>query len=423
VGDALDRLKELPDCSIDSVVCDPPYGLRELPTALVASVVGAWLAGDTAAVPAGKGFMGKSWDSFVPPPALWAECLRVLKPGGHLAAFAGSRTVDLMGLSIRLAGFESRDEILWVYSQGFPKSGLLKPAHEPIVLARKPFKGSRKACVLEHGTGGLNIDACRVGTTDRFGGGAAGSSGFVDGYAAGDGFTVGSDAGRWPANLVLTHDATCQQLTAGSSHSTPAEEVSGGIWAPSTGKPAGPTYTDQPARWDCVAGCPVAVLDQQSGTRPGSNYPAAGGQAVATAFASGQLTKGGPRKMGDSGGASRFFTQAGWEPDLDGDAGFLYTPKPGKKERNAGVPADAVKHCTIKPVAVVSWLQVLLTPPGGTTLDPFMGSGTSGVAAVRGGFRFIGCELTADYLPTIEGRIGHAEAEALAAPLTLPLGA
>lgn len=161
VGDALSRLTELPDNSVDSVVCDPPYGLTELPPALVTSAVTAWVTGDTAAMPKGRGFMGKSWDAFVPPPALWAECLRVLKPGGHLAAFAGSRTVDLMGLSIRLAGFEMRDTLEWLYGSGFPRAGLLKPAHEPIVLARKPCSGSRKANVAKHGTGALNIDACR----------------------------------------------------------------------------------------------------------------------------------------------------------------------------------------------------------------------------------------------------------------------
>ncbi|MGV0868705.1 DNA methyltransferase [Corynebacterium kalidii] len=239
-GDCLEVLRSLPDNSVDSVATDPPYGLSNTKPAQVADVLAAWVTGDTEAVPAKKGgFMGKDWDSFVPPPAVWAECLRVLKPGGHMAVFAGARTQDLMGLSIRLAGFEIRDTLGWVYSQGFPKSmdvskaiestlttgksnsrslrkteqdgdgaaytltgknnGImgetrtyerkqftpasdaakqwsgwgtaLKPAIEPIILARKPLDGTVAANVLAHGVGGLNIDASRVPTEDKLGGG------------------------------------------------------------------------------------------------------------------------------------------------------------------------------------------------------------------------------------------------------------
>lgn len=122
-GDCLTVLRDLPDCSVDSVVTDPPYGLSNTKPSQVADVLAAWVTGDTEAVPAAKGgFMGKDWDSFVPPPAVWEECLRVLKPGGHMAVFAGARTQDLMGLSIRLAGFEIRDTLGWIYGSGFPKS-------------------------------------------------------------------------------------------------------------------------------------------------------------------------------------------------------------------------------------------------------------------------------------------------------------
>jgi len=507
VGNALDRLKELPDNSVDSIVCDPPYGLSDLTPAQTTAVIAAWVTGDTAAMPAGKGFMGKSWDAFVPPPALWAECLRVLKPGGHLAAFAGSRTVDLMGLSIRLAGFEVRDTLEWLYSSGMPKShnvsiaidkaagatravighadpsdprtamargiygtelqdgpGLgvpvtapataeakqwdgwgtaLKPAHEPIVLARKPLDGTVAANVLAWGTGGLNIDASRVAGAAGDGnwGGKTASRGFGGGWDGQDKPNVAANTqGRWPANLLLTHDAACQQLSAGGS-SSPAAEVSGGICAPSTGKPAGPTYTA--AVWTCVLGCPVAVLDQQSGVRT-SGLMLAGQQT--RGYDGPSMGKFNPSVVanttyGDTGGASRFFTQAGWEPDLDGDAGFLYCAKPGKKERNAGLdhlsesgkvvtgqsaPASvsvaarnvqdksttaprANTHPTVKPVAVMAWLIKLLTPPGGVVLDPFLGSGTTAVAAVREGFAFIGCEMEPEYLPILKGRIRHEE--------------
>ena len=122
-GDCLEELKKLEDNSIDAVVCDPPYGLSNTKPQQVADVLKAWVTGDTVSVPAKRGgFMGKDWDSFVPPPAVWEECMRVLKPGGHMAVFAGARTQDLMGLSIRLAGFEIRDTLGWVYGSGFPKS-------------------------------------------------------------------------------------------------------------------------------------------------------------------------------------------------------------------------------------------------------------------------------------------------------------
>ena len=122
-GDCLEELKKLEDNSVDAVVTDPPYGLSNTKPAQVADVLKAWVTGDTVSVPAKKGgFMGADWDSFVPPPAVWEECMRVLKPGGHMAVFAGARTQDLMGLSIRLAGFEIRDTLGWVYGSGMPKS-------------------------------------------------------------------------------------------------------------------------------------------------------------------------------------------------------------------------------------------------------------------------------------------------------------
>ena len=122
-GDCLEELKKLEDNSVDAVVTDPPYGLSNTKPQQVADVLKAWVTGDTVSVPAKRGgFMGKDWDSFVPPPAVWEECMRVLKPGGHMAVFAGARTQDLMGLSIRLAGFEIRDTLGWVYGSGFPKS-------------------------------------------------------------------------------------------------------------------------------------------------------------------------------------------------------------------------------------------------------------------------------------------------------------
>src|SRR5699024_952829 len=122
-GHCHEELKKLEDNSIDAVLCDPPYGLSNTKPHQPEDVLKAQAAGDTASAPATRrAFMGKDWDSFVPPPAVWEECMRVLKPGGHMAVFAGARTQDLMGLSIRLAGFEIRDTLGWVYGSGFPKS-------------------------------------------------------------------------------------------------------------------------------------------------------------------------------------------------------------------------------------------------------------------------------------------------------------
>jgi hypothetical protein len=191
LGDCLERLRELEDCSVDSVVTDPPYGLS---------------------------FMGKRWDYDVPSVEVWAECLRVLKPGGHLLAFAGTRTQHRMAVRIEDAGFEIRDMIAWVYGSGFPKSHnlkdewqgwgtALKPALEPITVARKPLGEKTVAAnVLAHGTGGINVDGCRVegileGDPSRFQKTNGGE--FVAKF---DAAPVVRAEGRWPANLI--HDGS-----------------------------------------------------------------------------------------------------------------------------------------------------------------------------------------------------------------------
>jgi len=437
-GDCRDIIATLPDCSVDSIVTDPPYEL---------------------------GFMGKQWDGsgIAYDPTLWAECLRVLKPGGHLLAFGGTRTYHRMAVSIEDAGFEIRDSIHWLYGSGFPKSldvskaidkmagaerevvrtgfayGIsvgqqeqgyrpkdyesqqlsnvpvtdaarqwegwgtaLKPAHEPILVARKPLSGTVAATVLEHGTGALNIDGCRIATDDRFGGGAKGTSGFANGYNN-DGWTPGNQQGRWPANLILTHAANCAT--------------------------------------NCATDCPVAEIDRQSGI--GSSAPRSATQ---------RDTRGTPglrmrgidatdRGHNDTGGASRFFTVTEWDPIAD-IAPFRYVPKPSRAERNAGLnelpevvgkrtqdggddtrgrptPVNQNHHPTVKPLALMRWLVRLVTPPGGTVLEPFAGSGTTMAAAILENRHVIGCELTADYLPIIEGRIAWAHQQRNETPATL----
>jgi site-specific DNA-methyltransferase (adenine-specific) len=383
VGNNLEILPTIPDNSVDSIVTDPPYGLSD--NKYVADTIARWIAGERDFVPDGKGFMGKSWDAFVPPPALWDECLRVLKPGGHLLSFFGSRTQDIGALAIRLAGFEIRDSIAWLYGSGFPKSlnltddwqgwgTALKPALEPIVVARKPrTEGTIAANVNKWGTGALNIDASRIkGLTEKelnwtpqrqhsenpiqFGGAKSGD--VVSMYKA---------EGRWPANLILDE------------------------------------YTAE-------------LLDEQSGDRPGGNFPTQRGGGVATSFGKGQPTEGGARKMADSGGASRFFYVAkASKTDRSEGLGDLPLRKSDQRsEVAAGIWADmeAPKqnfHPTVKPTTLMEYLVKLVTPPGGTVLDPFTGSGSTGKAAILNGFGFIGIEMTEDYVPIIEGRLKHAE--------------
>lgn len=426
-GDSCEVLRGLADCSVDSVVCDPPYEL---------------------------GFMGKVWDSsgVAYQVGLWGECLRVLKPGGFLLAFGGTRTYHRMVCAIEDAGFEIRDSIHWVYGSGFPKSldvskgvdrllgferekvrfearpvssgtmmgssesrpwiersrevgfhevdgGVpvsaeavvwdgwgtgLKPAHEPIVVARKPLVGTVVGNVLEWGTGALNIDGCRVPNTGQpiaqvTGKGILG--GTNDGYdrpwkndpaavaarqeRANAAIEKANLIGRWPANLVLTHAAGCRQVglrsdTFGGGAKATSGFVDGyehdGFVGHTVGVPV----------WSCVEGCPVAVLD------------------------------------GQHDGASRFFAVTEW------DVPFRYVAKPNKKERNEQADVPNV-HPTVKPVELMRWLVRLVTRPGGLVLDPFAGSGTTLVAAVLEGCDAIGVELTADYVPIIEGRVAWAE--------------
>ena len=440
-GDCRQQLATLPDCSVDAIVTDPPYEL---------------------------GFMGKKWDAsgIAYDPEVWSQCLRVLKPGGHLLAFGGTRTYHRMTVAIEDAGFEIRDSLHWLYGSGFPKSldvskaidkaagaeretignrpltvpatdaarawdgwgTALKPAHEPIVLARKPLVGTVAANVMAYGTGALNIDATRIGTD--------GGTRAVDFVKKPDGRLVRWDeqhrggrnaiapiaAGRWPANLILTHSPDCQQTGTGTSRVVDKERGRRPGWSglvdgpKGDPMPNGPTYDDTPETWECAPQCPVAALNAQSGNRPGGTFPTQRGSGVATGFGPGLPTEGGRRAMGDSGGASRFFTTTEWDPQID--VPFLYVAKPSRKERNAGLDGTN-HHPTVKPVALIRHLIRLITPPGGTVLDPFLGSGTTAVAAILEGFDWIGCELTDDYLPIIEARTTWAEQNRPEPDLTL----
>lgn len=380
-GDCLTVLRDLSDNSVDSVVTDPPYGLSNTTPPQVADVLAAWVTGDTEAVPTKRGgFMGKDWDSFVPPPAVWAECLRVLKPGSHLAVFAGSRTQDLMGLSIRLAGFEIRDTLGWVYGSGFPKSmdvskaigkntgegrewdgwgTALKPAIEPIILARKPLDGTVAANVLAHGVGGLNIDASRVPTEDKLGGGHS-----TNGQQMQDG---------WHRPWMDDPEAVAANA-ARSRESVAKSEALGRF-------PANVLLDEHAA----------AEMDRQSGDSVSRKGTPRRSQSPGDGYG---MTHTGA-EYNDQGGASRFFPV------------FKYQAKAPKKERPVIVREDGTKiaHPTVKPVALMEWLVTLITPEGGTTLDPFAGTGTTLQAARDGGFAAIGIEQDKDYIALIEQRL------------------
>lgn len=380
-GQCVAVMAEMSAASVDAIVTDPPYGL---------------------------GFMGRAWDD-LPPGVEWAEqCLRVLKPGGHLLAFGGTRTFHRLVCAVEDAGFEIRDTIAWLYGSGFPKSldvskaidkaagvertivgvnplaaqqtgqhdtvalkdrqpnlyvtvpatseaerwsgwgTALKPAHEPIVVARKPLSGTIAQTVLEHGCGALNIDGCRIGTNEalgRFNNAKPAEHNVPDSHPnarnlgrmqRGAALVDNSGAlGRWPANVVLDERA-------------------------------------------------ALALDRQTGMLhsqdPATRRSKSKMQGVT------QMGTGESVEYADAGGASR----------------FLYVAKAGRGERNAG---GKNTHPTVKPIALMQWLVRLVTLPRGIVLDPFAGSGTTGIAALREGFSFIGIEREAEYVALARDRI------------------
>lgn len=397
LGDCRQRMAEMPDNSVDSIVCDPPYHLTSIvdrfgkegaaPSKVPEGGSGVYAR-------ASRGFMGQTWDGgdVAFQVETWREVWRVLKPGGHLLAFSGSRTYHRMACAIEDAGFEIRDQIMWVYGSGFPKSldvskaidkaagakrevvgvsdwahvrgasrnseygfsggdhsvvtapatddarqwsgwgTALKPAHEPICMARKPLHGTVAANVLRHGTGAVNVDGCRVGDEDT-----TRPNGPIGYHGGGTGGTGGSASGRWPANFM--HDGS--------------DEATAGL-----GEAARFFYCAKASRSDREEGCDELP-------------PRTGAEAV-------------EREEGSAG------TQS---------------PRAG-----AGRTASTVKnhHPCVKPTDLMRYLVRMVTPPGGTVLDPFMGSGSTGKAAALEGFNFIGIEMNEDYLAIAQARIKAA---------------
>ena len=348
LGDCREVLSAMATESIDAIVTDPPYEFTTArPGGRRAATRGAVM----------RGFMGLEWDAtgIAYDPALWRECLRVLKPGAHLLAFGGTRTAHRMVCAIEDAGFEIRHSILWLYGSGFPKSknltgarqgwgSALKPAHESIVLARKPLaERTLEANVARYGTGALNVDACRVpapeGSVVRIAHFESGAKRGFGGGLKGGSRVSPQRLGRWPANVI--HDGSAEVL---------------GHFPEAPGQLA-PARNDGEPQGNSVYGALRHVTRQ-------------------------------PEPRSDSGDAVRSTA-----------ARFFYCAKASRADRGTGNT-----HPTVKPTALLGYLCRLVTPASGVVLDPFMGSGSTGVAALREGFRFIGVEKEPSYFEIARGR-------------------
>lgn len=397
-ADCRDALRSLGDNSIDSVVTDPPYALVSIQKRF--GKPGAAPAKDVYGRGA-AGFMGKQWDTgeVAFSDEFWVEVLRVLKPGGHVAAFGGTRTYHRMAVAIEDAGFEIRDQLGWVYGSGFPKSHnqtgdwegwgtALKPAWEPICLARKPLAGTVAANLEEWGVGAINVDKCRVATEEALSAGAGKLwSYYREGEASADrryndvggisfslkpGIRGGDPAGRWPANIL--HDGSDEVRSAFPD----AKGQQGDLNGQSKDRKSKGIFGDMPAARQALA-----------------------------------------RVEADTS-AARFFYCAK-ASRADRDAGLEHLPKKtgGMVSNTSGQHITrrdaeykpeprANTHPTVKPTALMQWLCRLITPPNGVVLDPFMGSGSTGKAAVLEGFRFVGCEREEEYMPIATSRVAWA---------------
>ena len=428
-------LEEQPDESVHHIITDPPYLIN---------------------------FMNKGWDSkdnIAGRKDFWKECLRVLKPGGHLLVFGHSRTHHRVMTAIEDAGAEIRDCLFWFYGSGFPKSqdigkkidklqgnkrvevehtGLgggayqkgnskknskdassyatgtsakatrgnsewegwgnaLKPAYEPIIMARKKFKGSLTNNVLEHGTGAINIDATRVGAEPIITNGKGNKWVESNPHGKRTGQSVlgvnKQNIGRHPANIMLTHSPGCRKVGETTeetlNHNAPAGSFAGGEEDRGSEK----VYRKQQNKvelYECEDDCPINQLDKQA-PKVGNAFKTK--RKKDTTGGSGDSWSNGGKKEGQDNG-----TYDG----LSGASRFFYQPKVSKKERNKGVNNN---HPTIKPIELMKWLVKLVSKEGQVIYDPFAGSGTTGIACALLNRDFVGTELDPDYCDIAKKRI------------------
>ena len=499
-GNNIDLLKKYPDNYFDSVVTDPPYGLGKEPNA--SELMKDWIEHGYHEIQ-GKGFMGKEWDAFVPQPLFWKEVFRVLKHGGHVVAFYGTRTYDWGVMAMRFAGFEVRDCIQWIYGSGFPKShniskaidklngaesikgdlkfkggtqlgvinddnwkpkdvyeefanteeakqwegwgSALKPANEPIVLARKPLEKGLSIAenTLKWGVGGINIDATRVVTNDNLG-----SNGTTKKFVGSnnnrdyDGERISyeqNNLGRFPANVILSHHPECEcnglkKIKAIKGGSGVATMKSGmgknGIYGKYSHDKIGDNAgglgdadgNETIEDWNCHEDCPIRIMDEQSG--------------ILKSGAMDSLTKGGQFNVYGKMTERRVVNP----PSEGGASRFFYCAKASKSERNRGLEGFEDKqtigggggigdyledvnsasgkygsekapnknfHPTVKPIKLMQYLIRMVTPTNGIVLDPFCGSGTTGIACKIEGFQFVGMEQDPEYAKIAEARINN----------------
>ena len=481
-GDCLDRLKELPDNSVDSVVTDPPYGLSKEP--YIVEVLTKWINGEPYDHGHG-GFMGKRWDSFVPHPDIWREVYRVLKPGGHALVFAGTRTQDLMTIALRLAGFEVRDVIEWLYFSGFPKSmdvskafdkkngsalafreeakrfaAYLKERREAKGLSKSEidrmlglntsyswWEGRKKGIQPPSKENYLRLKPI-LDLDDRF-------DEFIERVEA-EREKIGEKNYSVPKNhmnaMVAAEGAKGRVIPDITSPATELAKKWDG-WGTAlkpahepiivVRKPLEGTVCDNVEKWGCGAlniGASRIGDEEQSyspkGIRSGSGnyvgdtykpnnpeiivkgrFPANAITTDADAFYSKYFNVAqaniSPAELSKK--ASKRDRNSDWRgeeialPERESkkfDGGrFTRNGDGSPRKQNGGILRNT--HPTVKPVDLMAWLVRLVTPPGGTVLDPFAGSGSTLVAAKREGFGFIGIERELEYVEIIEARTGE----------------
>src|SRR5699024_6988415 len=393
-GESTEVLKSLEDNSIDSVVCDPPYGLSKEPD--ISKVISEWVSGDDSFVPDGKGFMSKDWDGFVPPPSLWKEVFRVLKPGGHALIFAGTRTQDLMTISLRLAGFEVRDVIEWLYFSGFPKSHNVSKAFDRRAGAKREVVGEYK-----RPDGGMR-------DFSKSSKGIWSSEGSQDRTVTAPATELARKWDGWGTALKPAHE--------------PIIVVRKPLIDADTGRNLSVA--------DCVEKYGTGAINIDASRiafgddENLDDLAARTGGVGKTKFANDVLTSDMPRKGYKPVEQGRFPANC---ITLDSDEFYSkyfdvaqanITPqelskKASKKDRNSDWQGKEIAvgerrnvHPTVKATDLMAWLVRLVTPEGGTVHDPFAGSGSTLVPAKREGYGFIGVELTEEYIPIIENRVG-----------------